>query len=65
MINPIERLTQNRIIKLFKEQLGYVYYGNWEKREHNSNVEQEILAESLRKRGYSENLASEGGQRSL
>lgn len=47
MINPIERITQDRIIKLFKECLGYAYYGNWEKREHNSNVEQTYLERFL------------------
>lgn len=56
MINPIERITQNRIIKLFTEELGYTYYGNWEKREHNSNVEGEILKRKLLERGYSETL---------
>src|SRR5690606_9839473 len=58
MINPIERITQNRIIQLFKEQLGYSYYGNWEKREHNSNVEQEILKKNLLQRGYTETLVN-------
>src|SRR5690606_30888750 len=58
MINPIERITQNRIIKLFTEELGYSYYGNWEKREHNSNVEQELLKSNLLQRGYSETLAN-------
>lgn len=58
MINPIERITQNRIIKLFQVQLGYIYYGNWEKREHNSNVEQEVLKKNLLQRGYSETLAN-------
>lgn len=58
MINPIERITQNRIIKLFKEEMGYVYYGNWEHREHNSNVEQEILKQNLRKRSYADTLAN-------
>ncbi|KIA88184.1 restriction endonuclease subunit R [Pedobacter kyungheensis] len=57
MINPIERITQNRIIQLFQKELGYTYYGNWEKREHNSNVEEEILKKNLLKRGYSETLA--------
>lgn len=57
MINPIERITQDRIIKLFTQELGYTYYGNWEKREHNSNVEQEILKQNLLRRGYSEILA--------
>ncbi len=58
MINPIERITQNRIIQLFQEQLEYTYYGNWEKREHNSNVEQELLKKNLLQRGYSETLAN-------
>ena len=56
MINPIERQTQNRIIKLFTEQLNYVYYGNWEKREHNSNVEEEYLSRFLTNKGYLPNL---------
>ncbi|WP_312194240.1 type I restriction endonuclease subunit R [Sphingobacterium multivorum] len=58
MTNPIERITQNRIIKLFQEQLGYSYYGNWEKRDNNSNVEQEILKKNLLQRGYTETLAN-------
>ncbi|MBD3583498.1 HsdR family type I site-specific deoxyribonuclease [Flavobacterium selenitireducens] len=56
MINPIERQTQNRIIKLFTEQLGYVYYGNWEDRANNSNVEESYLREFLKKQGYIETL---------
>src|SRR5690606_33227803 len=60
MINPIERITQNRIIQLFQEQLGYTYYGNWEKREHNRNVEQELLKKNLLQRGYSESMANKG-----
>ena len=58
MINHLERITQNRIIQLFQEQLGYIFYGNWEKRENNSNVEQEILKRNLLKRGYSDTLAN-------
>ena len=56
MINPIERQTQNRITHLFEKQLGYVYYGNWEKREHNSNVETFYLERFLAKQGYHPNL---------
>jgi type I restriction enzyme R subunit len=56
MINPIERQTQNRIIKLFTQQLGYLYYGNWEKREHNSNVEETYLKKFLTKQGFTESL---------
>ena len=51
-IGQPERLTQNRIVKLFKEQLGYTYYGNWEEREGNSNIEEKYLASYLLKQGY-------------
>lgn len=54
MINEIERITQNRIVKLFTEQLGYVYYGNWESREGNSNIEEEKLSANLKKRGIAD-----------
>ena len=52
MINPIERITQNRIIQLFTEQLGYTYYGNWEDRINNSNVEDTYLRKFLKKQKY-------------
>ena len=45
-IGAIERVTQNRLIGLFENVLKYTYLGNWEKRENNSNVEEELL------RGY-------------
>lgn len=51
-IGQIERQTQNRIVKLFKEQLNYGYYGNWEEREGNSNIEEKYLANYLLKQGY-------------
>ncbi|WP_188051109.1 type I restriction endonuclease subunit R [Flavobacterium sp. GP15] len=58
MINPIERITQNRIIQLFTKQLGYTYYGNWEERPNNSNVEQTYLKVFLHKQGYAEALVN-------
>ena len=51
-VNPRERDTQNRIIQLFKD-LGYTYYGNWEERENNRNVEPQFLQEFLLMQGYS------------
>ena len=39
-IGQPERITQNRIIKLFREQLHYDYLGNWEDRLDNSNIEE-------------------------
>lgn len=56
-IGQIERLTQNRIIKLFREQLGYEYLGNWEERLNNSNIEDAQLRNYLvNKAGYPEEL---------
>ena len=58
MINPIERLTQNRIVQLFHNQLGYEYYGNWEERTGNSNIEEGYLRRFLEKQGYSTPLVN-------
>ncbi|HEX8173983.1 MAG TPA: HsdR family type I site-specific deoxyribonuclease [Pyrinomonadaceae bacterium] len=54
-----ERLTQNRIVKLFRDKqdgLGYEYLGNWEERPNNSHIEEEILRAYLHEQGYSETL---------
>lgn len=55
-VGQIERKTQNRVVALFREQLGYEYLGNWEYRAGNSNVETELLNQNLRSRGYGDNL---------
>ncbi|MEO8085546.1 MAG: hypothetical protein ABI763_01930 [Bacteroidota bacterium] len=55
-ISQIERITQNRIVKLFTEQLGYQYLGNWEDRPNNSNIEEGIVRDYLKVKGYSETL---------
>lgn len=54
-----ERHTQNRVITLFQKELGYHYLGNWEDREDNSNIEEEILTDWLSKKGYSQNLITQ------
>ena len=51
-----ERVTQNRVIKLFKDKLGYEYLGNWHDRENNSNIEEEILRNYLKRKGYNGEL---------
>ncbi|BBD46381.1 Type I site-specific deoxyribonuclease, HsdR family [Petrimonas sp. IBARAKI] len=57
-IGKIERETQNRLVKLFQNELGYKYLGIWEKREGNSNVEADILKDwLLNKRKISAGLA--------
>ena len=55
-IGQIERVTQNRVVKLFQNELDYRYLGNWEEREDNSNIEEEILTAWLTRKGYSQNL---------
>ncbi|OBX21045.1 type I restriction enzyme R subunit [Gelidibacter algens] len=53
-VGSIERITQHRIVKLFTQELGYTYLGNWEERENNSNIEEDLLSQYLLKRGYSD-----------
>ncbi len=55
-VGQVERVTQNRVVELFRDYLGYEYLGNWEYREGNSNVEVNLLAANLRARGYDKNL---------
>ncbi|MBL7683830.1 MAG: HsdR family type I site-specific deoxyribonuclease [Flavipsychrobacter sp.] len=42
-----ERETQNRVVKLFQNKLGYAYLGNWEDRANNSHIEEEYLRQYL------------------
>ncbi len=51
-----ERKTQDRVVRLLKEQLDYEYLGNWKDRAGTSNIEAALLAQNLRVRGYDENL---------
>ncbi len=56
-VGEIERITQNRIVKLFREQLGYQYLDNWEYRANNSNIEEGLVRKYLiDKVGYPEEL---------
>ena len=55
-VGQIERLTQNRVVKLFQTQLGYRYLGNWETRDNNRNIETEILSQWLTRQGVNDIL---------
>ena len=56
IVGQIERHTQDRIVKLFKNTLQYENLGNWEDREGNSNIEESYLRPYLLQRGYSDTL---------
>lgn len=55
-IGQLERHTQDRVVTLFQEQLGYAYYGNWQDRKNNSNIEEGYLSDWLLKQGVAEGL---------
>jgi len=52
-VGSIERITQNRVVKLFQEELDYTYLGDWQEREENSNIEESLLTAYLTRKGYS------------
>ncbi len=52
-VGSIERVTQDRVVKLFQEDLDYAYLGDWQEREENSNIEEELLTAYLTRKGYS------------
>lgn len=51
-IGKSERVTQNRVVKLFREQLGYIDLGNLEDKPDNSNIEVPLLTRYLSAKGY-------------
>ena len=51
-IGKSERETQNRIVELFRDELGYEYLGDWTDREGNSNIEEGLLTDYLTRNGY-------------
>ena len=55
-IGEIERKTQDRIIRLFQQNLQYDYLGDWHDRADNANVELSFLRFFLSKQGYSSEL---------
>ena len=52
-----ERITQDRVVRLFNEELEYDYLGDWADRPNNSNVEEGLLLAHLLKVGYNEDVA--------
>ena len=52
MIGQTERVTLNRVIGLFRDELGCRYLGDWSDRDDNSNIEEGLLTDYLGKNGY-------------
>ena len=52
IVGQPERATQDRVIALFRDELGYRYLGNWSDRDGNNNIEEEPLTTWLTKHGY-------------
>ncbi len=55
-VGQIERITQNRVVKLFREHLSYIYLGNWESRTDNRNIEATLLSRWLKQQGANDIL---------
>lgn len=47
-----ERATQDRVISLFCDELGYRFLGDWTDPQGNSNIEDGLLSDNLAKPGY-------------
>jgi len=59
-VGQIEKRTQARVVKLFREQLGYDFLGDWTDREGNRNIEEGLLRRFLReKQRYDETLITQ------
>jgi type I restriction enzyme R subunit len=56
-IGQIERKTQNRVVALLRDQLGYSYAGSLEE-VANSNVRTEVLTPWLTSQGYADSLVT-------
>jgi len=54
-VGEIERVTQNRIVKLFKNHLKYDYLGDLKDKE-NKNINPKLLKTFLQKQEYSEKI---------
>ena len=52
-VGQSERVTQNRVIALFRDELRYRYLGDWTDRSGNSNIEEGLLSTWLTGRGHS------------
>jgi type I restriction enzyme R subunit len=57
-VGQIEKKTQQRVVTLFSQQLGYHYLGDWSDRPNNANIEPDLLRDWLHQQGVDANLLS-------
>ena len=55
-VGDLEVKTQQRVISIFCDRLGYRYLGNWHEREDNRNIEPALLKRFLARQGQSTTL---------
>src|SRR5689334_22626694 len=55
-VGQIEKRTQARVVKLFRDKLRYGYLGNWIDREGNRNIQPEYLTGFLKKQDHDDSL---------
>ena len=55
-VGQLERATQQRVVKLFQDQLGYEYLGNWSDRVGNRNIDDALARHFLKEQGYDDAL---------
>ena len=51
-VGEIEIRTQERVVRFFRDALGYTYLGHWKERPDNSNIEKARLTDWLSGRGH-------------
>lgn len=51
-----ERLTQQQVLRFFRDELGYRYLGDWKDRAGNRNIEEGLLRDWLARQGHEERV---------
>ena len=52
-VGALEIRTQRRVIRHFRDHLGYTYLGDWHERDDNRNIEPDHLTHFLKQQGHS------------
>ena len=61
-VDASEKMVQDELVRFFRDDLGYAYFGNWRFRENNRPVEETFLREYLSER-YGADMADKAVRR--